>query len=69
MITYMNYLNDTEQALRRVIDTTPAGQRADVIVRFVKEKLIESYKNGLQAGKVRAERHGNRASEACSVNK
>lgn len=52
----MNYLDDVEKELRRIIETTPQGRRTDAVVTFVKEKLIESFKNGLEAGKQRPDR-------------
>jgi hypothetical protein len=43
-------MDHIEQELRRILQTTPAEYSDEAVVSFVKEKLLESYKNGIQAG-------------------
>ena len=47
----MNYIRDLERDLRALLDE---GDTAKVI-RFVKEKALESYRNGLEATALRVE--------------
>ena len=50
----MSYLDDVEKDLRDILDTSAepeAQKRTDEIVKFVREKLLESYKNGAQAAR------------------
>ena len=49
--TIMNYIRDLERDLRALLDE---GDMAKVI-RFVKEKALESYRNGLEATTLRVE--------------
>jgi hypothetical protein len=49
--THMNYIRDLERDLRALLDE---GDEARVI-RFVKEKALESYRNGLEATALRVE--------------
>ena len=49
--TTMNYIRDLERELRALLDE---GDTAKVI-RFVKEKALESYRNGLEATALRVE--------------
>jgi hypothetical protein len=48
-LTPMTYIRDLERELRELLD---AGDMAKVI-RFVKEKVLESYRNGLDATSLR----------------
>jgi hypothetical protein len=48
-LTPMTYIRDLERELRELLD---AGDMAKVI-RFVKEKVLESYRNGLDATSMR----------------
>lgn len=43
----MGYIQDIEREVRELLD---AGD-TDAVVRFVKEKVLESYKNGIKEGK------------------
>ena len=47
----MNYIRDLERDLKALLDE---GDMAKVI-RFVKEKALESYRNGLEATALRVE--------------
>ena len=49
----MNYLDEVVKALRHILDSDEpdAEKWADEIVAFVREKLLESYKNGAQAAR------------------
>ena len=49
----MNYLDQVEKELREILDSDePEAEKwADTIVGFVKDKILESYKNGLAAAK------------------
>jgi len=49
--TTMNYIRDLERDLKALLDE---GDEAKVI-RFVKEKALESYRNGLEATALRVE--------------
>ena len=49
---YMTYLRDLERELRALLEE---GDEAKVI-RFVKEKALESYRNGLDAVSIRVDR-------------
>jgi hypothetical protein len=46
----MGYMQTIETALRERLAELPAEQQNDII-RFIKEKLLESYKNGMDAAK------------------
>jgi hypothetical protein len=50
-ITPMTYIRDLERELRALLEE---GDEARVI-RFVKEKALESYRNGLEATSLRVE--------------
>ena len=50
-LTTMNYIRDLERDLRALLEE---GDMAKVI-RFVKEKALESYRNGLEATALRVE--------------
>ena len=48
----MNYLDKTEEELRELLsDETDPEKWADTVLRFVRDKILESYKNGLAAAK------------------
>ena len=47
----MNYIRDLERDLRALLDEGDTGK----IIRFVKEKALESYRNGLEATALRVE--------------
>jgi hypothetical protein len=47
----MNYIRDLERDLRALLDEGDSGK----IIRFVKEKALESYRNGLEATALRVE--------------
>ena len=49
--TTMNYIRDLERDLRALLDEGDSGK----IIRFVKEKALESYRNGLEATALRVE--------------
>jgi hypothetical protein len=58
----MNYLNDVEQQLRRRLgesDEPGYAEWVDDIVAFVREKLLESYKNGAAAERNRRQGKSN----------
>ncbi len=45
----MGYINDVEQGLRVLLtNTRPDDQEA--IVRYCKDKILESYRNGVEVG-------------------
>ena len=50
-----DYLNSAEEKLREIYQNTPSEKREDTLVKFVKQKLYYSYKNGLRDGKKQAE--------------
>ena len=51
----MGYMQDVEQELRqRLADFQDTVIPMDAVVTFVKEKLLESYRNGIAAGKTGA---------------
>ena len=43
----MGYIQDLERELRRLL----AEGDDEIVIKFVKEKILESYKNGLRDGK------------------
>ena len=47
----MDYLKQIEQQFRDLYWGAPEESIVDDLVDFVKEKVLESYKNGLQASK------------------
>ncbi len=49
----MNYLDKIEEELRQILDSDQSESEkwADTIVKFVRDKILESYKNGLAAAK------------------
>ena len=49
----MSYLDDVEQELRHILDSDePEAEKwGEQIVKFVRAKLLESYKNGAQAAR------------------
>ena len=49
----MSYLDAIEKELRDILDIDEADAELwnEKIVKFVREKLLESYKNGRKAGK------------------
>ena len=47
----MTYIRDLERDLRALLDEGDTGK----IIRFVKEKALESYRNGLDATTLRVE--------------
>ena len=47
----MNYIRDLERDLRVLLDEGDTGK----VIRFVKEKALESYRNGLDATALRVE--------------
>lgn len=49
----MGYLNDFEQDLRDRVSATHPGDETKVeeLVKFVKEKILDSYRNGAKAAK------------------
>ena len=49
----MDFLQKTEQELRRILDSDEpdADKLADEIVKFVRIKILESYKNGLRTAR------------------
>ena len=49
----MNYLDQIEKELRQILDSDQSESEkwADTIVRFVRDRILESYKNGLAAAK------------------
>ena len=49
------YLDSAEEKLREIYQNTPPEKREDTLVKFVKQKLYYSYKNGLRDGKKQAE--------------
>src|SRR5215471_924108 len=49
--THMNYIRDVERDLRALLDEGDMGK----VIRFVKEKVLESYRNGLDATALRVE--------------
>ena len=46
--TNMSYLNDFDSELTKKLDS---GLETAVIVRWVSEKILESYRNGITAGR------------------
>ena len=49
--TTMTYIRDLERELRVLLEEGDSGK----IIRFVKEKALESYRNGLEATALRVE--------------
>ena len=49
--TTMTYIRDVERELRALLDEGDMGK----VIRFVKEKVLESYRNGLDATALRVE--------------
>lgn len=49
----MNYLDQVEKELREILDSDePEAEKwANTIVEFVRDKILESYKNGLAVAK------------------
>ena len=47
----MPYIRDLERDLRALLDEGDMGK----VIRFVKEKVLESYRNGLDATALRVE--------------
>ena len=47
----MTYIRELERDLRALLDEGDSGK----IIRFVKEKALESYRNGLEATALRVE--------------
>jgi len=45
----MNYLDQVEQELRKILNDTENEYGDEKVIRFVREKLLESFKNGVQA--------------------
>ena len=45
----MNYIRDLERDLRALLEEGDTGK----VIRFVKEKALESYRNGLEATTLR----------------
>ena len=43
----MSYISDFDKELLRMLD---GGLRHDLVVRWVSEKILESYRNGITAG-------------------
>jgi hypothetical protein len=56
----MNYIRDLERDLKALLDE---GDEARVI-RFVKEKALESYRNGLEATSLRVEQAGKKLEQS-----
>jgi hypothetical protein len=49
-----NFLDEVEKDLRHIMEEeshTYVGNVQDELVRYVRSKLIDSYKNGLKAGR------------------
>ncbi len=56
----MGYIQDLEQELNEMLSDLPE-ERQKKIIRFIKEKVLESYKNGIISAKlVQAERDAER---------
>ena len=47
----MGYIQDVEREVRHLYRHTPVDRIEDELARFVKEKALESYKNGIEEGK------------------
>ena len=49
------YLDSAEEKLREIYHNIPPDKREDELVKFMLQKLWNSYKNGLRDGKKKAE--------------
>ena len=47
----MGHIQDIEREVRRLYRETPVDQIEDTLANFAKTKVLESYKNGLKAGR------------------
>ena len=47
----MSYLDDVEQELRDLYHETDKDELPDALVKLVRAKLLQSYKNGAQAAR------------------
>jgi len=47
----MGYIQDLEQELNEMLSDLPE-ERQKKIIRFIKEKVLESYKNGIVSAKL-----------------
>ena len=45
----MSYIDDVVRELRKLIEKIEPGRAPEVVVTFVKQKVAESYRNGMQA--------------------
>jgi len=56
----MGYIQDLEQKLNEMLSDLPE-ERQKKIIRFIREKVLESYKNGIMSAKlVKAEKEAER---------
>lgn len=56
----MGYIQDLEQELNEMLSDLPE-ERQEKIIRFIKEKILESYKNEIMSAKlVKAEKKAGR---------
>ena len=56
----MDYIQDLEQELNEMLSDLPE-ERQKKIIRFIKVKVLESYKNGIMSAKlVKAEKEAER---------
>ena len=51
----MSYLDDVEQELRDLYHETDEDELPDAVVKLVRAKLLQSYKNGAQAARLQAQ--------------
>ncbi len=47
----MGYLHDIDKELHKRLEALELGREPDNFIRYVKAIILESYKNGLRAGK------------------
>ena len=49
----MSYLSSIEQQLRELVKSTPKDQLESKLVSYVRDRVLESYNNGLNTGLAR----------------
>ena len=60
----MSYMQEVETAMRSMLTAFGAGDlSADEFIKIEKARLLESYRNGLEAGKLHAHNEGVKAIE------
>jgi hypothetical protein len=49
----MSYSEDLERELRKLLEELEPGREPEAVIAFVKRKVVESFKNGMAAARIK----------------